>query len=114
MAESSDPREELLRAEAFLLAMGAAIRARRHCYYRTIRCQDCGAREERGCNARRCRDCQEEHARALRRERRQPREPLPTKCSRCGTEFPARRSTAKFCSPKCRVAWNRAAARAEK
>jgi recombination protein RecA len=31
---------------------------------------------------------------------------LSVKCIECGTEFEAERSTAKFCSDKCRVKWN--------
>jgi predicted nucleic acid-binding Zn ribbon protein len=29
-------------------------------------------------------------------------------CEQCGKTFDAKRSTARFCSTKCRVAWNRA------
>jgi len=29
------------------------------------------------------------------------------KCEQCGNEFEAQRSTARFCSAKCRVAYNR-------
>lgn len=28
-------------------------------------------------------------------------------CEQCGKEFTAQRSTARFCSPTCRVTWNR-------
>lgn len=31
-----------------------------------------------------------------------------TKCKQCGNTFAASRSDAKYCSAKCRVAWNRA------
>lgn len=32
-------------------------------------------------------------------------------CQRCGDEFTAQKSTAKFCSASCRVAWHRASAK---
>ena len=28
-------------------------------------------------------------------------------CEQCGTSFAPRREHARFCSPRCRVAWNR-------
>src|SRR5947207_14440273 len=32
-------------------------------------------------------------------------------CEQCGTEFTPRREHARFCSPRCRLAWNRGDAR---
>jgi hypothetical protein len=34
--------------------------------------------------------------------------PLRVACAHCGVEFQPERTTARFCSPRCRVAFNRA------
>ncbi len=36
-----------------------------------------------------------------------PKEPITKKCAQCGERFEAKRSTALFCSTKCRVYYNR-------
>jgi hypothetical protein len=33
--------------------------------------------------------------------------PVKRTCAQCGAEFQPQRTTAKFCSPKCRVYWHR-------
>jgi hypothetical protein len=33
--------------------------------------------------------------------------PIPRTCEQCGTVFAPRREHARFCRPRCRVAWNR-------
>jgi hypothetical protein len=91
-------------------------------YYRNIVCRDCGKTERRGCNAKRCRDCQrrregELHLEAQRRRRAvgsgrlvplgSGLVPARLACRRCGREFVPRRATARFCSAKCRVYWHR-------
>ena len=37
----------------------------------------------------------------------EPKEPITKKCAQCGEQFEAKRSTALFCSDKCRVYHNR-------
>jgi predicted RNA-binding Zn-ribbon protein involved in translation (DUF1610 family) len=50
-----------------------------------------------------------ERVRRYRDRHRQPKEPVA--CQHCGAAFTPARSTARFCSPKCRVAAHRQAAR---
>lgn len=38
-------------------------------------------------------------------------DPDSTTCANCGVEFTAKRSTSRFCSPRCRVAASRAGSR---
>ncbi len=64
------------------------------------RCQTCDTAIRRA-NARR-------HSADYRQAHRQERQPQP--CAHCGEEFTAKRSTATFCSTKCRVASHRAPA----
>ena len=46
---------------------------------------------------------------ARRQERARVREPKkPIKCAECGERFTPKRSTARFCSARCRVAAHRA------
>jgi endogenous inhibitor of DNA gyrase (YacG/DUF329 family) len=98
--------------------------------YATFRCPDCGKTVRRGRHATRCGACQEKHTRERRRlaqqNRRQLRAglvarqvmgifavyvPVKVPCAQCGNEFEAQRTTARFCSDKCRVYFNRARAK---
>lgn len=40
---------------------------------------------------------------------KEPKEPTVRECGQCGTEFPAKRRDARYCSSRCRVAAHRAA-----
>jgi hypothetical protein len=91
----------------------------------------CGVRVRRGNRASRCEACQA--ARALERRRAGQRErraikagllgpdlvmqdgrilypAIPAACLRCGESFTPKRTTARFCSVRCRVAHHRAKA----
>jgi len=60
----------------------------------------------------RCQGCQQKAVREQwkRYKRRQRNhQPKPVACAHCGEEFTPKRSTATFCSAKCRVAAHRAA-----
>jgi hypothetical protein len=91
-------------------------------------CPDCGKVEVRGVGARRCRECADRHARERRVDAQRTRRllaaglverqacgvisllaPVKGVCAQCGAEFERRRTTARYCSAKCRVAAHRAA-----
>jgi DNA-directed RNA polymerase subunit RPC12/RpoP len=99
--------------------------ARYHPRLRAMRCRDCGKRVFRGSQAFFCRGCLRERRRKGQRQRRAfaagllVRLPgqgkwgccaiVPAKyaCARCGAEFRPRRTTARYCSTRCRVAAHR-------
>jgi hypothetical protein len=95
--------------------------------YKDIVCCDCGKKERRGYNAKRCTDCQRRHSCELHLEaqrwrrakksgrlfQRRPGDifsgwvPARFKCRCCARKFIPRRATAVFCSTRCRVFWHR-------
>jgi len=104
-----------------------ALPHHRNWHVHTLRCVECGRIEEnRGRLAVRCPDCQRVYSRRLATKAQRKRRhlangllrvvdfvefsmvlPGKVKCRECGAEFGARRSTARFCSAKCRVYWHR-------
>jgi hypothetical protein len=50
--------------------------------------------------------CKTKARRQRRAEAREPKKPV--KCAECGERFTPQRSTARYCSPRCRVAAHRA------
>jgi hypothetical protein len=97
---------------------------------RVITCVDCGKQERRGIRAKPlCRECLKRRQRPARRRRQQERRataagtmawkvikllgvkypaPVDFACAHCGGMFRPRRKTARYCSPRCRVAAYRA------
>ena len=92
-----------------------------------VKCRDCGRVEERGAQAVRCRACADAHARerqtcrqrlarnlkaglVVRREQGifLLTEAVKGRCEHCGQEFERQRTTARFCSARCRMAAHRA------
>ena len=55
-----------------------------------------------------CRDARLNRERVARYRERNPRQPLQVNCAHCGETFTPQRSTATFCTAKCRVAAHRA------
>ena len=96
---------------------------------RALRCPDCGKEAFRGRQAKRCWECTKAAAREWRRKCQQQRRavaagllvrlpgqgkwgccaivPAKYACARCGAEFRPRRTTARYCSTRCRVAAHR-------
>ena len=86
-------------------------------------CSQCGqkhARQQKIVGEMKCTDCVANNVRAASRKssadyrerNRKPKEPIA--CAHCGQEFTPKRSTAQFCSVKCRVSANRAKAKLTK
>ena len=63
-----------------------------------MKCSDCVANNVRAASRK--------SSAAYRERNRKPKEPIA--CAHCGQEFTPKRSTAQFCSVKCRVSANRA------
>ena len=74
------------------------LHARRVLISGTMKCTDCVAANERKASAKSSAD--------YRTRNRQPKQPVT--CSHCGKSFMPQRSTATFCTAKCRVAAHRA------
>jgi len=87
-------------------------------YYSDRRCRWCGEVKELHCRAKVCEDCRHERDMKKQRERRAVKAGLlvtvPHKafrllqsaartCGHCGGEFKPKRTTARYCSTKCRV-----------
>jgi hypothetical protein len=73
-------------------------------------CKGCG-KKLRGYGSRRqrCAACVRELRRLAQLRRRAARRvaKVPIRCAQCGEAFQPQRTTARFCSPKCRVYWHR-------
>ena len=101
----------------------AWIAQRRYYKVRRIICASCGKKEERGNATELCSACALERRRQRRRAAQQERRGLQSgryirqtqgifrvlvpkrqRCVHCGREFLPERSTARFCSTRCRVA----------
>lgn len=103
--------------------MGGPFERQRVAYRRT--CPNCGHDAANLCSTasliqRCCKNCRLDHERAMarnaaKRRRRAKGEvttPLTKACETCGEMFSVKRSTARFCSTKCRVAAHRSKASA--
>jgi hypothetical protein len=83
----------------------------------TLVCKACGRPERRPGRTRStlCGECQRRRGVDRQRQRRCLRaglvtatgEPVGRKCEHCGEPFVPERTTARFCSPKCRVYFHR-------
>ena len=128
MAEETAGRKARLREiEDGLRATGAARRFRSvKSHACRIRCCDCGKPEVRGVQAKRCRECQGQRDRERRVHAQRKGRLLAAGlvaeqtqgifrvlvavkgvCRQCGEEFPRRRTTARYCSTRCRMAAHR-------
>jgi hypothetical protein len=124
-------QEELRRKARAMPESFGTSEPRFHWLFRRLKCPRCGVREQRGFTANLCRECQASATKARRRETQQLRrgvqagrlrgytedvmfygkgkidDPLPFTCGHCGTVFYPQRSSARYCSTKCRVAAHR-------
>jgi hypothetical protein len=127
-ASSDDRRATLRSLEAAIERAFEAYQLRQMDagYLVWVYCEDCGEPEVRGKRATRCRECQRKHARELRGRRQRDRRavaaglveyqntdffrlmvPVRAPCRHCGTPFLRQRTTARYCSTRCRVAAHR-------
>ena len=123
-------------AEDALRRLAALFPRRPSWYVKPVRCEDCGKVERRGVTAVRCGACAARRARerqtyrqrlarhlkaglvarnpaagpVVRRERGivLPVEAVKGRCEHCDQEFERLRTTARFCSARCRMAAHRA------